>query len=76
MKIKEEIYHLIRNDVKLRMKIARYLGVTDTTVYGHCIRKAPKLMEYPVIKIIMKHTGKKESEVFDTEPRNHVKDNQ
>lgn len=65
MIIRKEIYHLIRNDIKLRRKIADELGVTDTTVYGHAIREAPKLNGYPVIKIIMTHTGFKEDEIFE-----------
>lgn len=66
MVIRNEIYHLIRNDIKLRRDIADELGVTDSTVYGHAVRKAPKLNEYPVIKIIMTHTGFDEDKIFET----------
>lgn len=67
MVMKNEIYTIIRNDVPLRRKIAVHLDVADSTVYGHAVRKAPKLNEYPIVRIIMDHTGKKEDEVFDLE---------
>ena len=67
MVMKNEIYTIIRNDVTLRRKIAVQLGVGDATVYGHAVRKAPKLNEYPIVRIIMQHTGKKEDEIFDME---------
>ena len=70
MVMKNEIYTIIRNDVPLRKKIADHLGVTDSTVYGHAVRKAPKLNEYPIVRIIMEHTRKKEDEVFDLEIKN------
>lgn len=63
--IKKEIYKLIRNDTKLRRKIANELEVTDASVYGHAVREAPKLKEYPVVKIIMEHTGYSEDQIFD-----------
>lgn len=65
MNIKDEIYHLIRNDIKLRRKIADSIGVTDTSVYGHAVRKAPKLKDYFVIKTIMDHTGFDEQKIFE-----------
>lgn len=65
MKIRNEIYHLIRNDIKLRREIADSLGVTDTTVYGHAVRKAPKLNDYNVVKTIMNYTGFCEKQVFE-----------
>lgn len=64
MGMKDEIYTIIRNDVPLRKKIAECLDISDQSVYGHAVRKAPKLNEYPVVKIIMEHTGKKEQEIF------------
>jgi hypothetical protein len=66
LKIKEEIFHLIRNDVKLRIKMAAYSGVSDTTIYLHAKRKAPKLYDYNLVKIVMDHTGKSEEEIFET----------
>jgi len=67
MEMKNEIYHLIRNDIPLRVKIARFLGITDASVYNSATRKAPRLTEYPVVKIIMEHTGKSEEEIFEKE---------
>lgn len=63
--MKEEIYQLIRNDVKLRIKMAVHLGVSDATVYLHAKRKANKLNDYFLVKILMLHTGLKEKEIFE-----------
>lgn len=65
MAMKQEIYDIIRNDIPLRKKIAFSLGVENITVYGHAVRKSAKLIEYPIVKIIMDHTGKKENEIFE-----------
>lgn len=66
MALKNEIYHLIRNDLGLRQKMATYLGVGEATIYGHAVRKAPKLNDFFLVKILMEHTGKTEEEVFET----------
>lgn len=71
--MKHEIYDIIRNNVPLRKSIADYLGVTDATVYGHAVRMAPKLNDFIVVKIIMKHTGKREKEIFTDETLNAIK---
>lgn len=61
------IYQTIRTDVPLRKKIANYLDITDASVYNCAKRKAPRLKEYGVVRIIMAHTGKTEKEVFEQE---------
>jgi hypothetical protein len=71
--MKEEIFNIIRTNVPLRKSIADYLGVTDSTVYGHAIRKAPKLNDAIVVEIIKKHTGKKLNEIFTKETLEYVK---
>jgi hypothetical protein len=71
--MKEEIFNIIRTNVPLRKSIADYLGVTDSTVYGHAIRKAPKLNDAIVVEIIKKHTGKKLNEIFTKETLECVK---
>lgn len=71
--IRNEIFDIIRNDVPLRKKIADYLGITDWTVYGHAVRKAPKLNDAIVVEIIKKHTGKSLEEIFTEETIEHVK---
>lgn len=71
--MKEEIFSLIRTDIPLRKKIAEYLGVTDWTVYGHAVRKAPKLNDAIVVEIIKKHTGKSLEEIFNEESIEFVK---
>lgn len=71
--MRQEIFDIIRNNVPLRKSIADYLGVTDSTVYGHAVRKAPKLNDFIIVKIIMKHTGKKEKEIFTEETLRAIK---
>lgn len=63
--MKKEIYKIIRNDPALRILIAEELGVIESTVYGHAVRKAPILERYNVIKIIMTYTGLTEEEVLN-----------
>ncbi|QYS85449.1 hypothetical protein JJC03_09380 [Flavobacterium oreochromis] len=70
--MQEEIYKIIRNNIPLRKNIADFLEVTETTVYGHAKRKAPTLNNYIVVKIIMKHTNKKESEIFEKSDLNFI----
>lgn len=71
--MKLEIYEIIRNNIPLRNSIADYLGITEHSVYVYAVRMAPKLEDYIVVKIIMKHTGKSEKEIFDTETLKHIK---
>lgn len=61
---REEIYHLIRNDWNLRATIADILGVSESTIYGHAVRKAPKLEHYLVVKYLMNVTKKSDFEIF------------
>lgn len=68
MVMKDEIYTIIRNDIPLRDKLRVVFGITDASVWRLASRKAPKLNEYPAVKVIMEHTGKKEEEIFDMEP--------
>jgi FixJ family two-component response regulator len=72
-KMRQEIYDIIRNDVPLRKTIADYLGISDNTVYLHATRMAPKLNDFIIVKIIMKHTGKKEKEIFTEETLKFIK---
>lgn len=71
--MKQEIYDILRNNIPLRKDIADYLGVTDSTVYGHAVRNAPRLNDFIIIKIIMKHTGKNENEIFTDETLEFIK---
>lgn len=67
------IYTEIRNNIPLRQSIADYLGVTDSTVYGHAVRQAPKLNDAIVVEIIKKHTGKNLKEIFTQETLKFIK---
>lgn len=69
----DTIYIEIRNNIPLRKSIADYLKVTDSTVYGHAVRKAPKLNDAIVVEIIKKHTGKKLTEIFSEEILKSIK---
>jgi hypothetical protein len=63
--LNEEIYHLIRNDWQLRQVIADILGVSETTIYGHAVRKSVRLEQYLVIKQLMLYTGKNDDQIFE-----------
>lgn len=75
LQIRDEIYHLIRNDLKLRIKMASHLDVSDATIYLHAKRKAPKLNDYNLVKILMDHTGKSEEEIFEPLKYNSILNN-
>lgn len=65
IKLKPDLYHLIRNDIPLREKIAAQLGVQVTTVYIYAVRNSPTLSKPVVINLLAKHTGKKEHEIIE-----------
>lgn len=65
--LKDEVYHIIRNDIPLREKIAEKLGITVDSVYRNAFRKSPTLSKPFVIGIIAKHLNKKESEILNQE---------
>ena len=64
--LKQEVYHLIRNDVKLREMIAEPLGIAESSVYTYAVRKSPTLQKPAVLNVIKKYTNKKETELFET----------
>lgn len=64
--LKNEVYHLIRNDVRLRELIAEPLGIAESSVYMYARRKAPTLQKPAVLNVIKKYTNKKEIELFET----------
>jgi len=68
----DEVLTEIRNNVPLRRMIADYIGVTDSTVYGHCQRNAPRLNDYVIVKMIMASTGKTQKEVVKPEALKYV----
>lgn len=65
MALKESIYKKIRTDLKLRQKIAASLKISDTSVYRQAERKSIKLELYKVVKIIIEHTGLKDSKIIE-----------
>ena len=66
IKLKDEVYFQIRNDIQLREKISEQLGITDISVYRYGVRKSPTLSKPVIIKVISEHTGKSESEIIET----------
>lgn len=65
--LKESIYLIIRNDIKLRELIAESLNIKETSVkdYAREKVKSKKLEDYRVVKIISDYTGFKEEELFN-----------
>lgn len=61
--LKEDVYHLIRNDIPLREKISAQIGITVDSVYRHAFRKSPTLSKPIVIEVIAKHLSKDISEL-------------
>lgn len=64
-KLKNEIYHSIRNDVEFRQTISKSLGIAEYSVYIYAVRKAPTLQKPMVLSVIKKYLGLKEHELFE-----------
>lgn len=64
--LKESIYLIIRNDIKLRELIAESLNIKETSVkdYAREKVKSKKLEDYRVVKIISDYTKFSEEELF------------
>lgn len=73
IKMKDEIYTLIRRNSALRVKIAEFLGVIESTVYDCAKKKRSKLTQYWVVEIIKNHTGFSEKEILKEERRKIIK---
>jgi hypothetical protein len=56
-KLTEEVYHIIRNDIPLREKIAKQLLIDTNSVYTHAVRKSKSLQKPFILEIIKNHTG-------------------
>ena len=67
VKLKEEIYNQIRNDIPLREKIAGKIGITERSVYVYATRKSPTLNKPVVVEVMKKHIGLKEEELFEAQ---------
>ena len=65
-KLKSEIYHIIRNDIPLRDKIASQLGITVNSVYQYARRKSRTLQKPFVLDIIKDHLKIDDSELLET----------
>lgn len=63
--LREEIYHLIRNDWQLRAVLAEILGISAGTIYGFAVRKSIRLEHYLVVKQLMLYTEKEDNEIFE-----------
>jgi len=65
IKLKDEIYSIIRNDIPLRAKLAKALNIERDSVYQAAVRKYSKLSLPFVLEIISKHIGKPKDELTD-----------
>lgn len=65
IKLKEEIYNKIRNDIPLREAIAGKIGITERSVYVYATRKSPTLHKPVVVEVLKKQLGVKNEELFE-----------
>jgi hypothetical protein len=65
VKLKENVYKTIRNDIPLRHKIASALGVEVSSIYGYAGRKSPSLSKPFVLDIISEHMGESAADLLD-----------
>lgn len=65
IKMKDEIYMLIRSDKYLRRSIADALDVDPNTIYRHAVKKADSLNKPLVIAFIAKQLGKTVKEISE-----------
>lgn len=55
-KLKEEVYHIIRNDIPLRKKLSEALNIEIASVYSAASRKSTKFSLPSILEIIANHT--------------------
>lgn len=65
-----DVCALIRNDIPLRGKIAEAFDIEKKSVYELAVKNSPRLALPFIAEIIVKHTGLKESEIFEKESNN------
>lgn len=66
MEVKEEIFELLLKDYELVRKIANELDIQEASVLRWGYRKQNRCVAlYPVVKIIMAHTGMTEEQIFE-----------
>lgn len=66
MEVRAEIFELLKTDHALVRKIAIALDLKESSVLRWAYREQHRCVGlYSVVKIIMKHTGLKESEIFE-----------
>lgn len=63
-KLNDEVYQLIRNDIPLREKISKQLGITESSVYVYARRKSLTLSKPVVVEILKKHLNLPEDKLF------------
>lgn len=63
--MKNEIYHIIRNDIPLRAEIAKALNIESNSVYIAAKRKSGKLSLPFIVDLIAKSTGKPKNEILE-----------
>ena len=63
--MKDSVFQTIRENPKLKSEIADSQKLQLNSVRMTAINKSTKLTEYNTVQIIKKHTGLKDSEIFD-----------
>lgn len=64
-RLNDNAYHIIRNDIPLRHKIAKALDIESESVYVAARRKSTRFSLPFVLEIITKHTGNHKDEILE-----------
>lgn len=64
-KLKNDVYHIIRNDIPLRHLLAQALNIEAESVYRSAFRESTKFSLPFIVEIIAKHTGKPKDEIVE-----------
>ena len=64
-KLKNDVYHIIRNDIPLRHLLAKALNIEAESVYRSAFRESTKFSLPFIVEIIAKHTGKPKDEIVE-----------
>lgn len=64
-KLKNDVYHIIRNDIPLRHLLAQALNIEAESVYRSAFRESTKFSLPFIVEIIANHTGKPKDEIVE-----------
>lgn len=63
--MRNSVFQTIKKDIELRKKIAESQGVQLNSVRANARDGSEELTKYNTLQIIKKHTGLKDSEIFE-----------